>query len=167
MVEYRKAKNNDIIELAELRKEMIFESNNYKEEFLNNIKKKTKDYLEKEIDNKNYIQWIALENNRIISMCGLSIFLIPPNEWCVNGKTGYIGNMFTKKDYRRKGIAKKLLEKIIEEAKLRNCERILLNTTEMGEKLYKQFNFEYSPTAMALYPFGIACNKLNKENNTK
>jgi len=50
--------------------------------------------------------------------------------------------------------------KIIEEAKLRNCERILLNTTKMGEDLYKKYGFEYSPTAMTYYPFGIECEKI-------
>jgi predicted N-acetyltransferase YhbS len=49
-----------------------------------------------------------------------------------------------------------VIEKIVEEAKLKKCERILLNTSKMGEKLYSKFGFEHSPTAMAYYPFGIA-----------
>ena len=89
MIEYKKATLEDIEELAELRKEMLSENTLYKENFLNIIKQKTKEYLKSEINNKNYFSWIAMENKRIISMCGISIFYLPPNDFCVNGKTGY------------------------------------------------------------------------------
>jgi hypothetical protein len=43
----------------------------------------------------------------------------------------------------------------VEQAKSRKCERILLNTSNEGMKLYLKYGFDVSPTAMAMYPFGI------------
>ena len=80
---------------------------------------------------------------------------LPPNDWCPRGRTAYLGNMFTSRDYRRKGLASQILNLLVQKAKSKKCERILLNTNDMGKELYKKMGFDFSSTAMALYPFGI------------
>ena len=67
--------------------------------------------------------------------------------------------MFTKKNYRKKGIAKYLLLKIIEEAKANNCERILLYTTKDGKRIYEINGFESWKDAMVYFPFGLEYKK--------
>jgi ribosomal protein S18 acetylase RimI-like enzyme len=159
-IEYRKAEDYDVEILTSLRIKMLCEGNNYNMSFIEKMRLNTNEYFKNELANGNYISWLALINKNIIGMCGITFFKISPNDWCLIGKTGYIGNMYTEKEYRRKGIAKNLLIKIIEEGKMKKCERILLDTTEMGKDLYKKCGFKYSKTKMAYYPFGIDCKKM-------
>jgi predicted acetyltransferase len=163
IMEYRKATINDINELTILRVKMLCENNNYSKIFIKEIEVNTRDYFLKEFANGNYISWIALDKNIIVAMVGISLFRIPPNDWCINGKTAYIGNMYTEIKYRKQGIAKVIFDKIMKESKEKGCERILLNTTDMGKKIYETYGFEISPTAMAYYPFGIACEKYKEK----
>jgi ribosomal protein S18 acetylase RimI-like enzyme len=68
-------------------------------------------------------------------------------------KTAYIGSIYTKPNYRRQGIAAKLLDITVEEAKKSECERLQLHTTDMGNPIYENCGFEYSASSMAYYPF--------------
>ena len=53
----------------------------------------------------------------------------------------YIMNMYTNIDYRRKGIATKVLELLIKESKNRGVTDISLEATEMGRLLYEKSGF--------------------------
>lgn len=154
-MEYKRAILSDIDILTNMRIEMLCEekalSNNQK----TLIKENTKQFLVNEMTNKSLISWIALNNQNIVCMGCINFFSFPPNDWCPSGKTAYIGNVYTLPDFRKKGIGSNVVFYLIEEAKLHQCERILLNTTEMGRTLYEMHGFEDSSTAMAFYPFGI------------
>jgi putative acetyltransferase len=64
----------------------------------------------------------------------------------LNADAGEIKSMRTAVDHIRKGVASKILQHIIDEAKLRSYQRLLLETGSMDEfssarKLYKKFGF--------------------------
>lgn len=155
MVIYRKALINDVPVLSQLRVDMLNEDNTYTTEFNTQLLNRTNEFLTNGIEQNSLLTFVAEEEHKIVSMGCIGYFILPPNDWCSSGKTAYVGNVFTIPSYRRKGIAKEILKLLIEDAKERSCERILLNTSEQGEKLYKEIGFEFSPTAMAFYPFGI------------
>jgi GNAT superfamily N-acetyltransferase len=155
MLEYRKANFSDANQLAQLRVAMLNENTLYSENFNTTIFNNTNQYIINGLSDNSVISFIALENKLIVAMGCVNFFNLPPNDWCPNGKTAYIGNMFTLPNYRKQGIATRLLALIIGEAKDNKCERILLNTTKMGRTLYEKHGFEMSSTAMAFYPSGI------------
>lgn len=152
---YRKANLSDIDTLAQMRIAMICEETAYSESLKNLIYDNTKQYIADGIMDNSFVSWVAVEDNEIIAMSGVNFFSLPPNDWCPNGKTAYIGNMYTVPTFRKRGLASRLLTLVVDEAKSRGCERILLNTTDIGRHLYEKHGFDISPTAMALYPFGI------------
>ncbi len=154
-MEFRKATLLDAETLSRMRSDMFREEENYPETFLNLLFGNTKQYIENGLADGSFSAWVAEEGGDIIAMGGAAYFTLPPNDWCPGGKTAYIGNMYTLPSFRRKGIASRLLALIIEEAKENLCQRILLNTSDMGRPLYEKHGFADSPTAMALYPFGI------------
>lgn len=155
MIEYRKASFDDIHLLAELRVAMLCEETEYSEDFRKVLRDNTMEYIHHGLGSNDYLSWVAVQEGVIIAMGGINFFALPPNDWCPSGKTAYLGNMYTLPAFRRQGIAAHLLALLIDEAKDRQCERILLNTTDMGRPLYKKLGFADSPTAMALFPFGI------------
>lgn len=65
----------------------------------------------------------------------------PPYFGCPNGKIGLLSSMFTANSYRRRGIAKTLLEKVINEAKEYGCGTVQITASDMGVLLYTDFGF--------------------------
>jgi GNAT superfamily N-acetyltransferase len=154
-MDYRKANVYDAGVLAELRLAMLCENANYSDKYKAYILDNTKQYITDEMKDGSFVCWVAIHDNSIIAMGGVTFFCLPPNDWCPTGKTAYIGNMYTIPVFRRQGVAHHLIELIFGEAKERGCERILLNATDIGRHLYEKFGFETWESAMALYPFGI------------
>lgn len=154
-MEYRRAILSDVEKLTTMRIEMLCEEKALSNSQKTLIEENTQQFLVDEMTNKSLISWIALNSQNIVSMGCINFFSFPPNDWCPNGKTAYIGNVYTLPNFRKKGIGSNIVFHLIEEAKLYQCQRILLNTTEMGRSLYEMHGFEDSSTAMAFYPFGI------------
>ncbi len=112
----------DAKELAELDKEVF------------SVPWSEKSFLE-EFENRLAVYYIAKEENKIIGYAGF---------WHVADE-GDITNIAVKQEYRRKGIASRLIETIIKEADRR---KLLLLTLEVREsnaaaiKLYEKFGFK-------------------------
>ena len=65
-----------------------------------------------------------------------------------SGKIGLLSSMFTEPDYRRMGIAKELLHRVIEEARKYGCGSIQITASDMGVKLYKAYGFVHNGNFM-------------------
>ena len=146
-MEYRKANVNDVNVLVKLRKQQLLDEG---EIFENNIDNDLYKYFLENIENNKFISWLAIENNEIIATSGLCFYELPPTFKNPSGKIAYITNMFTIYEFRRKGIATKLFEKIIDEVKMLNYKIIRLHTSELGKELYKQYGFVDSDGFMHL-----------------
>lgn len=59
----------------------------------------------------------------------------------VDGRTGYIFNMFTLPEYRGNGIAKKIVALLIADAKSRGVEKLELHAAPLAEPIYRSFGF--------------------------
>ena len=59
----------------------------------------------------------------------------------VTGKKAYIMNMYTHPEYRRKGIAYRVLQLLTEDAEERGVGYITLEATKAGRYLYEKFGF--------------------------
>jgi hypothetical protein len=59
-------------------------------------------------------------------------------------------NMYTKHPFRRRGIARLLFNKMLEEGAKRNVGKFALHSTRDGEHLYKQHGFSMSGDEMIL-----------------
>ncbi|MDE7230621.1 MAG: GNAT family N-acetyltransferase [Oscillospiraceae bacterium] len=57
------------------------------------------------------------------------------------GKRAHIMNVYVRKKYRRRGIAREMLSFILEEAKRRGISYVSLDATESGRPLYKSLGF--------------------------
>jgi GNAT superfamily N-acetyltransferase len=141
-VTIRKASVNDVETLIEYR--ILFLKETYgapppeKESYL---RKTLMEYFTRSFKNYSFISWIAEYENKPVGFSGLVIRDQPGNFEVPNGKTGYILNMFTLKDFRKNGICKLLFQKLIDESKQLNLDKIELHATNDGELVYRQFGF--------------------------
>ena len=151
-MEYRKANIDDIDSLIKNRIDMRKERENKSlicndEEFLHN----TYNYFKEHISDDSFIAWVAINNGEIVATSGLCFYNVPPTHNNTTGRIAYIMNMYTQPDFRKRGIASKLLEYLVDEVKLRNCKKITLNASQMGRTIYKKYGFEDVNDSMVFY----------------
>lgn len=99
------------------------------------------DYYNRHIADGTFVSWLALDDDKIIGTSGISITERPPYYGNPTGMTGILSSMFTLPEYRRKGIARSLLTKIVAEAKAQNCNMIQISASDIGMHLYRDFGF--------------------------
>ncbi len=107
-----------------------------------------KKYYIKHISDNTFVSWVAVDNGKIIGTSGISFVEKPPYYGCTSGKIGLISSMYTDKSYRRQGIAKILLGKIVEEAKNYGCKVVQITASDMGVMLYTDFGFKKNSNFM-------------------
>jgi GNAT superfamily N-acetyltransferase len=100
-----------------------------------------KDYYNRHLKDGTFVSWLALDGNRIIGTSGMSFVEKPPYFGCPSGKMGLLSSMFTAQDYRRKGIAKELLSRVVDEARQYGCGTVQITASDMGVLLYTDFGF--------------------------
>ena len=91
---------------------------------------------------RDFMAYIAEENGEIVSSVFLVMIEKPANPNFMTGKIGNVLNVFTKPEYRRQGLANRLLKTMIEEAKSKRISYLELMATEQGYPLYKKLGFE-------------------------
>ena len=138
---YRKATEQDIKFISEIRLEVLKCANNLDNNVnMEEIFENTYKYYKNNI-NKDNITFLVFDNMEFIG-CGSICFLrLMPTYNNQIGEKAYIMNMYTREKYRRKGIAKNILKLLIEEAKNKKIKQIQLEATEIGKKLYLNYGF--------------------------
>ena len=100
-----------------------------------------KQYYMRHMADGTFVSWLAFDGNKIIGTSGMSFVEKPPYFGCPSGKIGLLSSMFTNPDYRRKGIAKELLSRVVNEAREYGCGTVQITASDMGVKLYSNFGF--------------------------
>ena len=151
MITYRKATLPDAQALARIRCTFLMEANDLSSEAqLAEMEPMLLAYFTTTLADGSFVAWLALDGDAIVATSGLSFSLVPPSYSNKSGKAAYIINMYTRPEYRRRGIAAALLKRTIEEAKTRGYSKITLHATDMGRPLYETFGFSGVPEFMEL-----------------
>lgn len=119
-MEYGIGTRTDIEEILELYKQFNPDIDIFADFPIENVHK-----VWDHIENNTIKYFIAKDHGKIIASCYICII---PN-LTYNGKSiGYIENVITDKNHRRKGIGKRLMEMAIEYAKQENCYKVVLQS---------------------------------------
>ena len=109
-----------------------------------------RDYYDRHMADGTFVSWLAVDGDtgRIIGTSGMSIVEKPPYFGCPSGRIGLLSSMFVHGDYRRRGIARELLTRVVEEARIRGCGTVQITASDMGVLLYTDFGFEKNDNFM-------------------
>ena len=144
-IEYRKLCEKDLDIFIEMRINQLREEG-AKEDI--DLKPALRDYYIRHMKDGTFVSWIAVDDEKIISTSGMSFVEKPPYFGCPSGKMGLLSSMFTNADYRRMGIAKELLHRVVKEAQNYGCGTIQITASDMGVKLYTAYGFVHNGNFM-------------------
>lgn len=105
------------------------------------LKPSLRDYYNRHMGDGTFVSWIAMDGDKIIETSGVSFVEKPPYFSNPTGKIGLISSMFTDPGYRRLGIARELLSRVVNEAREYGCGVIHITASDMGVPLYLNFGF--------------------------
>ena len=149
-MEIIKATKNDIETLMKIRMEMLKEVNALPIDYV--FDKSFVEYcrMNFECTGKTQTDVMCIENGEPVACANLCYLSMIPTFSHPTGKRAHMMNVYVKKDFRRKGLAKKMLELLIEEAKSRKVTEISLDATEKGRPLYESMGFSHNASAMTM-----------------
>jgi GNAT superfamily N-acetyltransferase len=100
-----------------------------------------KDYYDRHMADGTFVSWLAMDGDKIVGTSGMSFVEKPPYFSCPSGRLGLLSSMFTDPGYRRMGIAKELLSRVVNEAREYGCGSVWITASDMGVLLYTNFGF--------------------------
>ena len=148
MIEYRIATNDDIELLMKSRLEMLRIVNGLADDYVfsDEIVSESRDYFL----NGDQTTVLALDEGEVIGCSSMSYMRIMPTFSHPTGKRAHFMNVYTRNEYRRHGIARKMVEMLIDETWKRGATEISLDATTMGRPLYESLGFTDSTECMVL-----------------
>jgi len=139
MAKIRKSTAADINLLMELRFEMLREVNGLEQDYEFN-----RDFIQTSRSyflNGSQTTVIAFENEPAgcASLCYIDLM---PTFSHPTGKRAHLMNVYTREDFRRRGIGEQMVKFLIDEAKERGVTEISLDATDEGRFLYEKLGFK-------------------------
>ncbi len=145
----RQAVVSDLEVLFTHRLEFLKDMRNHEITISEEFKQHTYEHLREHMEDGTMAVWLAENREKIISTAIISYYQILPTLSNPSGKCGYVQNVYTCPEYRRKGIATRLLNRMLEDARDHNVGRVYLSATDMGKPVYQQLGFEPLTNDMA------------------
>ena len=138
MIEYKKLTPKELDTFIEMRINQLLEEGATEDI---DLRPALRDYYERHMGDGTFVSWLAVDGERIVGTSGMSFVEKPPYFGCPSGKMGLLSGMFTDREYRRKGIAKELLTRVVDEARRFGCGTVQITASDMGVLLYTDFGF--------------------------
>ncbi len=93
---------------------------------------------------------VAVNDGRCVACASMSYIEIMPTFSHSSGKRAHLMNVYTEESYRRRGIARQLVNMLIEDARVHGATEISLDATESGRPLYESMGFKASEECMVI-----------------
>ena len=148
MIEFRIATAGDIDLMMSSRLEMLHVVNDLNDdyEFSDELIDYSRDYFL----NGDQTTVVALDGQTVIGCASMSYMTIMPTFSHPTGKRAHLMNVYTNSDYRRHGIARRMVTMLIDDAWGKGATEISLDATESGRPLYESLGFKDSKECMLL-----------------
>lgn len=150
MINFVKSSTNELNLVMRIRIEMLKVVNNLSEDtvFSQAFMKSTEEYFK----NGNQSTLLAIDDvdNEVIGCATICYIKLMPTFDHPSGNRAHVMNVYTRSTYRRQGIALKMMNMLIEEAKQNGVTEISLDATESGRFLYEKMGFIHTDEGMIL-----------------
>ncbi|HEV7347966.1 GNAT family N-acetyltransferase [Telluribacter sp.] len=147
--EIRRATVQDVEAVSRHRSQMWLAMKDISPESYDSMYRQSQDYFREAIPAGTYIGWVLVPlraQETIAGGGGLLLRCIPPfpdsqGGVCPSDKQAHILNVYVEEEYRRLGLAKYLMETILDWCRQEGVGSVTLNASSVGKPLYEQLNF--------------------------
>ena len=148
MINIRLAKTDDIEAMMSSRLEMLKVVNDLPADYVysEEMVRESRDYFL----HGDHMTVLALDGDAVIGCASMSFIRIMPTFAHPTGKRAHLMNVYTRSEYRRRGIARQMVELLIDEAWKAGATEISLDATTSGRPLYESMGFTDSTECMVL-----------------
>lgn len=135
---YRQAEYKDIPRLCQCRKIQLLDEGI---PAANNIDTELVAFFTEKLRSGELYQVVGEADGKIVSTGGVVFYSYPPSYFNVSGGLAYVTNMYTAPEYRKQGLATKVLGMLDEEIKRRNVTEARLGASEWGKSVYQKCGY--------------------------
>jgi GNAT superfamily N-acetyltransferase len=91
----------------------------------------------------DYLGWLVELDEKVVASGGVMLRRLLPRPGSLEGgEEAYIPNVYTEPEYRRRGLARIIMETILTWCFKRGVARVTLHPSDEGEPLYRSLGFE-------------------------
>ncbi len=141
----RRATVDDVELLVRLRYEMQTELEGDRhlggvrpEDILDNVRT----YFQRELKGGHFAGFFVENDGEVVATGCAVVYDVPPSPSNPSGAEGYIMNMYTVPAWRHHGLARRLLDKLIEHSRAEGAGRVWLRASDQGKAVYRKYGFE-------------------------
>ena len=147
-VKYKIATQDDMDQMMSSRLEMLKVVNDldYTYEYSDEMIENSRKYFE----DGDQTTVLALDGYRVIGCASMSYITVMPTFSHPTGKRAHLMNVYTMKEWQRRGIAREMVSMLMDDAKNRGVTEVSLDATEEGRPLYYKLGFKDSDECMVL-----------------
>lgn len=101
-----------------------------------------REYLGSHLADGRYLAWVAeAPDGTLVGTVGMVLIDRPPHPRSRRPGEGFVYNVYTVPGWRGRGIARRLMEAVIDAARMLRLRRVLLRTSHDGRELYDSLGF--------------------------
>lgn len=150
-IEYRRASLDQLDLLVETRIEVLRAANRLDDGAdLSEVEAQSRDYYLRALRHDTHTGYLAFDGEDFVGAGGVSYFRVMPTCHNPTGWKAYVMNMYVRPEYRRRGIAARMLDMLVADARARGICCIGLEATDAGRPLYEKYGFIPAGSEMEL-----------------
>ena len=92
-----------------------------------------------------YFAWVAEDDGQIVASTGLWLMEWSPVPHDLSQRRGRVMDVYVAPTYRRRGLARQLMQALMQWSREHGLQTLMLNASAMGRGLYDELGFEAIP----------------------
>ena len=137
----REATPADLATIVTHRRKM-FEDMGYDRAILAAAEPHFRRWIKERLENGRYLGWLAVEpGGKVVAGTGLWLLDWPPGFFDTSPYRGYILNVYTDHDYRKRGLARQLVQMAVDWCAAHDIRTVSLHASSQGKPLYEDLGF--------------------------
>ena len=138
----RKATLEDIDLLMEWRMEFLHEVFSIPPlQNTDELEQENRAYYQRALAQEEHIACFAYMEDNIVGCGGICLYQEMPSPDNPTGKCAYLMNIYTKPQFRKRGVGEAIIKWLVAQAIMRGIPKIYLETSKAGKQLYTKLGF--------------------------
>jgi GNAT superfamily N-acetyltransferase len=138
----RIASDADAPIIVQQRRSMFEEMGYVDQSALDRMDHRFKPWVTSKLQHGEYRHWFALnESGAIVAGAGMWIMEWAPHPIDQSGQRGNVMNVYTRREYRKRGLAKRLTALILDWCRANGISTVVLNASDAGRPIYESLGF--------------------------